>query len=138
MFLLQKDTFKRSAQGYSYPTPDKQLNLPEKFKSSPEVESLEVGESGTSFLRAAPLTLTTPSTNLRIIQEIHLSPSSQRPRVAKQKQNNPGALRFNDNPLVAVLGRQVKVCDWLMETVKLIHDWFREIQWKDSPMVFPT
>lgn len=73
--------------------------------------SFQAEESGTSFIRASPLTVTTPSSNLRIIQEIQFSPSSQRPRqlprIPKQ-QLNPGAIRFNDNPLVAVLGRQVK------------------------------
>ena len=82
----QADTFKRSAQveGYSYPAPAKQLSLPEKQQEaaeeaagSSEAETVEVArstlqaqESGTSFLRAAPLQLTTPSgeANLRIIQ----------------------------------------------------------------------
>ena len=82
--LSQADTFKRSAQveGYSYPAPAKQLSLPEKQQEAAEedaeeVEVVEVArstlqaqESGTSFLRAAPLQLTTPSgeANLRIIQ----------------------------------------------------------------------
>ena len=77
----QADTFKRSAQveGYSYPAPAKQLSLPEKQQEAAEeaAEEVEVArstlqaqESGTSFLRAAPLQLTTPSgeANLRIIQ----------------------------------------------------------------------
>ena len=73
----QADTFKRSAQveGYSYPAPAKQLSLPEKQQeAAEEVEvarsTLQAQESGTSFLRAAPLQLTTPSgeANLRIIQ----------------------------------------------------------------------
>ena len=77
----QADTFKRSAQveGYSYPAPAKQLSLPEKQQEAAEEDSEEVEvarstlqaqESGTSFLRAAPLQLTTPSgeANLRIIQ----------------------------------------------------------------------
>ena len=84
----QADTFKRSAQveGYSYPAPAKQLSLPEKQQEAAEegadsseaaAETVEVSrstlqaqESGTSFLRAAPLQLTTPSgeANLRIIQ----------------------------------------------------------------------
>ena len=78
----QADTFKRSAQveGYSYPAPAKQLSLPEKQQEAAEeaaAETVEVArstlqaqESGTSFLRAAPLQLTTPSgeANLRIIQ----------------------------------------------------------------------
>ena len=79
------------------------------------MRSLQAEESGQSFLRAAPISLTTPSNNLRIIQEIQFSPSSPRPntrpsqlpRLPKQQQN-PAAIRFNDNPLVAVLGRQVK------------------------------
>ena len=78
----QADPFKRSAQveGYSYPAPAKQLSLPEKQQEAAEegaAETVEVArstlqaqESGTSFLRAAPLQLTTPSgeANLRIIQ----------------------------------------------------------------------
>ena len=77
----QADTFKRSAQveGYSYPAPAKQLSLPEKQQEAAEEEEVEVEvarstlqaqESGTSFLRAAPLQHTTPSgeANLRIIQ----------------------------------------------------------------------
>ena len=88
IYLSQADTFKRSAQveGYSYPAPAKQLSLPEKQQEAAEegadsreaaAETVEVArstlqaqESGTSFLRAAPLQLTTPSgeANLRIIQ----------------------------------------------------------------------
>ena len=62
-------------EGYSYPAPAKQLSLPEKQQeAAEEVEvarsTLQAQESGTSFLRAAPLQLTTPSgeANLRIIQ----------------------------------------------------------------------
>ena len=65
-------------EGYSYPAPAKQLSLPEKQQEAAEdAEEVEVArstlqaqESGTSFLRAAPLQLTTPSgeANLRIIQ----------------------------------------------------------------------
>ena len=65
-------------EGYSYPAPAKQLSLPEKQQEAAEdAEEVEVArstlqaqESGTSFLRAAPLQLSTPSgeANLRIIQ----------------------------------------------------------------------
>jgi len=123
--------FKRSSQatGYLYPTPDNPLELPsEKLQLRAETEAeagdteraLQAEESETSFVRASPISVSTPGT-LNIIQEIQirstqaprrklsgklrLSPS-QRPRVPKQ-QSNP-ALRFSDNPLVAVLGRQVQ------------------------------
>ena len=106
--------FKRSPQvgGYSYPAPDQsqQLTLPlqpETPETDSRGQSLDTSESGRSVVRASPLTITTPaSNNIRIVQEIRLAPSAapaqQRPRVAKQQ-----SLRFNDNPLVAVLGRQV-------------------------------
>ena len=123
--------FKRSSQatGYLYPTPDNPLELPsEKLQLRDAAESeagdderaLQAEESETSFVRASPISVSTPGT-LNIIQEIQirstqaprrnlsgklrLSPS-QRPRVSKQ-QSSP-ALRFSDNPLVAVLGRQVQ------------------------------
>ena len=82
--------------------------------------SLQAEESETSFVRASPISVSTPGT-LNIIQEIQIRSSpaprrklsgklrlspSQRPRAPKQ-QSNP-ALRFSDNPLVAVLGRQVQ------------------------------
>ena len=123
--------FKRSPQttGYLYSTPDNPLELPsEKLQLRAEAEAeagdteraLQAEESETSFVRASPISVSTPRT-LNIIQEIQirstqaprrklsgklrLSPS-QRPRVPKQ-QSSP-ALRFSDNPLVAVLGRQVQ------------------------------
>jgi len=123
--------FKRSPQstGYLYPAPDNPLQLPsEKLQLRPPAQadagdterSLQAEESETSFVRASPISVSTPGT-LNIIQEIQirstqapkrklsgklrLSPG-QRPRVPKQ-QSNP-ALRFTDNPLVAVLGRQVQ------------------------------
>ena len=123
--------FKRSPQttGYLYSPPDNPLELPsEKLQLRAETEAeagdteraLQAEESETSFVRASPISVSTPGT-LNIIQEIQirstqaprrklsgklrLSPS-QRPRVPKQ-QSSP-ALRFSDNPLVAVLGRQVQ------------------------------
>ena len=116
---------KRSAQatGYLYPTPDNPLQLPSEklqLETGETERSLQAEESENSFVRASPISVSTPGT-LNIIQEIQigstqapgrklsgklrLSPS-QRPRVSKQ-QSNP-ALRFSDNPLVAVLGRQVQ------------------------------
>ena len=83
--------------------------------------SLQVAESNQN-IRASPITVTasTPK-NFRIIQEIQIRstgaprtsarpatrrpPGSGRPRVPKQ--SSP-ALRFADNALVAVLGRQVQ------------------------------
>ena len=116
---------KRSAQatGYLYPTPDNPLQLPSEklqLETGETERSLQAEESENSFVRASPISVSTPGT-LNIIQEIQirstqaprrnlsgklrLSPS-QRPRVSKQ-QSSP-ALRFSDNPLVAVLGRQVQ------------------------------
>ena len=123
--FTKADTFKRSSNsdGYSYltPDPDNQLNLPsEKLQrrqksESRSSEAQETEESGTSFLRASPISVTTPVSNIRIIQDIRLQPSPapakfpaklKLPRRPKQQQSP--ALRFPDNPLVAVLGRQVK------------------------------
>ena len=119
--------FKRSTKltGYLYPAPDNPLTLPsERLQLEPEADdterSLQAEESGTNFVRANPISVSTPGT-LNIIQEIQIRSTqapkrklsgklrvspSQRPRVAKQ-QENP-SLRFSDNPLVAVLGRQVQ------------------------------
>jgi len=126
--FTKADTFKRSSgsDGYSYltPDPDNQLNLPsEKLQrrqksESRSSEALETDESrGTSFLRASPISVTTPVSNIRIIQDIRLQPSPA-PSVSKfpakqklprrPKQQQSPALRFPENPLVAVLGRQVK------------------------------
>ena len=125
--FTKADTFKRSSgsEGYSYltPEPDNQLNLPsEKLQrrqksESRSSETLETDASGTSFLRASPISVTTPSSShIRIIQDIRLQPSpapvskfpakQKLPRRPKQQQSP--ALRFPENPLVAVLGRQVK------------------------------
>ena len=109
--------------GYLYPAPDNPLTLPSErleLETEDTDRSLQAEESGTNFVRANPISVSTPGT-LNIIQEIQirstpgprrnlagklrLSPS-QRPRVSKQ-QETP-ALRFSDNPLVAVLGRQVQ------------------------------
>ena len=126
--FTKADTFKRSSgsEGYSYLTPEpaNQLNLPsEKLQrrqksESRSSETLETDASGTSFLRASPISVTTPSSvsNIRIIQDIRLQPSpaptskfpSKQKLPRRPKQQQSPALRFPENPLVAVLGRQVK------------------------------
>ena len=118
--------FKRSSQatGYLYPAPDNPLQLPsEKLQLETEdtERSLQAEESENSFVRASPISVSPSPGTLNIIQEIQIGSTqaprrklsgklrvspSQRPRVSKQ-QSNP-ALRFSDNPLVAVLGRQVQ------------------------------
>ena len=127
---VQDDQPLKRSSGYLYSAPDNPLLLPsERLElETPEPEetarSLKAEESATNIVRAKPISLSTPG-SVNIIQEIQirstqaprrkvsgklrLSPS-QSPRVSKQQQDSVSSpsLRFSDNPLVAVLGRQVQ------------------------------